>query len=101
MRIVWGKVRPGQWEQYEEVYKHVLRLGREHIQGLQGRWLVRDIDDPDAGYSVSLWESTAAIDRYETSDFFLQEVKPALQPFFLDDFTTARCEVRVKQEFAR
>ena len=27
MRIVWGKVRPGQWEQYEQAYKTVLRPG--------------------------------------------------------------------------
>jgi heme-degrading monooxygenase HmoA len=100
MRIIWGKVRPGQWTQYEEAYKNVLRPGKEHIRGLKGRWLARDLSDPDAGYSVSLWESTAAMDRYEASDFFRKKVIPALQPFFVDDFTTAHCEVRVKEEFA-
>jgi heme-degrading monooxygenase HmoA len=100
MRIVWGKVRQGQWEQYEEAYKRALRPGHEHIRGLTGRWLVRDLDDRDAGYSVSLWESQEAMDRYEASSFFQMKVKPALQPFFVDDFTTTHCEVRVKEEFA-
>lgn len=98
MRIVWGRIRPGQWKRYEEAYKAALRPGREHIRGLKGRWLVRDLDDRDAGYSVSLWESTEAMERYETSEFFRRKVKPALQPFFVDDFSTAHCEVRVKEE---
>ena len=99
MRIIWGKLRAGQWQQYEEAYKNVLRPGREHIRGLKGRWLVRNLDDPDAGYSVSLWDSEEAMARYEASEFFRRKVKPALQPFFVDDFTTAHCEVRVKEEF--
>ena len=98
MRIVWGKIRPGQWERYEEAYKAALRPGREHIRGLKGRWLVRDLKVREAGYSVSLWESTEALERYETSEFFRRKVKPALQPFFVDDFSTAHCEVRVKEE---
>jgi hypothetical protein len=39
-----------------------------------------------------------AMERYETSDFFRRRVKPALQPFFADDFTTSHGEVRVKEE---
>jgi heme-degrading monooxygenase HmoA len=98
MRIIWGKIRPGQWERFEQAYKDVLRPGKENIRGLKGRWLVRDINDRDAGYTVSLWDSTAAMDRYEASDFFRAKVKPALQPFFVDEFTTTHCEVRVKEE---
>jgi heme-degrading monooxygenase HmoA len=100
MRIIWGKVRAGEWERYEEAYKNVLRPGEENIKGLRGRWLARDINDPDAGYSVSLWDSMEAMDRYEASEFFRRKVKPALQPYFVDDFTTTHCEVRIKEEFA-
>ena len=99
MRVVWGKVRPGQWEQYEEAYKSVLRPGRANIRGLKGRWLARDTGDPDAGYSVSLWDSTEALERYESSEFFRRKVLPALQPFFVNDFKADHCEVRVKEEF--
>lgn len=99
MRIVWGKLRPGQWEHYEAAYTNVLRPESETIRGLRGRWLARDLTDRDAGYSVSLWESTEAMERYEASDFFRLKVKPALQPFFADDFTTTHCEVRVNEKF--
>ena len=98
MRIIWGRLRPGQWDQYEEAYKRVFGPNRD-IAGLQGRWLVRDAADPDAGYSVSLWASAEAMRAYESSDLFHKQIKPALQPFFADDFTTAHCEVRVIEKF--
>jgi heme-degrading monooxygenase HmoA len=98
MRIIWGKLRPGQWEKYEETYKRVLGPSR-NIAGLKGRWLARDVADLDAGYSVSLWASTEAMRAYENSDLFHKTVKPALQPFFVNDFTTAHCEVRVMETF--
>jgi heme-degrading monooxygenase HmoA len=98
MRIIWGRVRPGQWDRYEEAYKRV--LGPNHdIAGLQGRWLVRDVADRDAGYSVSLWADADAMHAYESSDLFRKTVKTALQPFFVDDFTTTHCEVRVMEKF--
>ena len=100
MRIIWGRLRPGQWDQYEAAYKNALRPGAQNIKGLQGRWLVRDVNDPDAGYSVSLWDSMEAIERYESSEFFRRKVLAALQPFFVGDFTTNHCEVRVMEEFA-
>jgi heme-degrading monooxygenase HmoA len=99
MRIVWGKLQTGAWERFEETYRKVLQPGSGGIEGLRGRWLVRDISDPDAGYSVSLWETREAMARYETTPFFRETVLPALQPFFLGDFMTRHCVVKVMEEF--
>jgi len=38
------------------------------IPGLRGRWLAHASDDPDAGYTMSLWENEAAMPAYESSD---------------------------------
>src|SRR5688572_11922503 len=99
MRIIWGRIRPGQWEPYEAAYKRIFLAKKPVIAGLKGRWLVRDTNDPDSGYSVSMWESAEAMQRYEAGEFFGTEVRPALQPFFVDDFKTSHCEVRVSEEF--
>jgi len=99
MRIIRGRIRAGQWERYEAAYKKIFLAKKPAIDGLKGRWLVRDTNDPDAGYSVSLWETAEAMQKYEAGDFFRTKVKPALQPFFVDDFTTAHCEVRVIEDF--
>jgi hypothetical protein len=37
--------------------------------------------------------------KYETGTFFKTHVKPTLQPFFVDDFETTHCEVRVSEQF--
>jgi hypothetical protein len=32
-------------------------LAGKAIQGLRGRWLVQDVNDPDSGFAVSVWET--------------------------------------------
>ena len=34
---------------------------------------------------------------YEQSDFYTQEILPALPPFFVGEFTTTCCEMKVIQ----
>ena len=101
MRIIWGRIRSGQWDRYEAAYKKLFLEKKPAIEGLEARWLVRDVNDADAGYSVSVWSSAEAMKRYESSDFFRNEVRPALQPFFVDDFKTSHCDVRVSEQFPR
>ena len=59
MRITWGKLRAGTWAAYEQAY-HATVAGKD-VPGLQGRWLAQDVNDPDGGFSVSLWESLDAM----------------------------------------
>jgi len=99
MRIVWGKLRPGQWKEFEQTHKDVVLGDTDEVKGLKGRMLVQDLTDPDAGYSVSLWESREAMAIYETSPLFRQKILPALRPFFVGEFTTKHCIVRVKEEY--
>jgi heme-degrading monooxygenase HmoA len=91
-RITWGRVKPGQWEAYEDAYRReLLTAGRP--QGLRGRLLVRDTEDPDSGGTVSLWESEADLRSYEQGDLRAR-VLPILQEHFSGEFHTHCCEVR-------
>ncbi len=56
MRIIWGKILPGQWDAFAAAFKKALEI-RGEVKGLKGQWLLRDENDPDAGYSISQWES--------------------------------------------
>jgi heme-degrading monooxygenase HmoA len=56
MRIIWGKILPGQWDAFEVAFKKALEI-RGEAKGLQGQWLIQDENDPDAGYSISQWDS--------------------------------------------
>lgn len=98
MRITWGKLHPGKWGEYERAY-HATVMGKgRSVKGLRGRWLVQDTEDKDAGFTVSLWDSMADMRAYEQSDFYQKEILTQLQPFFVGEFKTHRCEVKLIQE---
>jgi heme-degrading monooxygenase HmoA len=98
LRIIHGKLKPGTWESYESAYKEVTAKAGK-ISGLKGRWLAHAVDDPDAGYTMSLWADEAAMRAYENSEVLQQTILPHLKPFFSGDYTTTRCEVRFAEEF--
>ena len=62
-----------------------------------GRWLAQDSNDPDGGFAVSLWETQEDMQAYEQSDAFQRQILPALQPFFVGEYTTYRCDVKYAQ----
>jgi heme-degrading monooxygenase HmoA len=93
MRIVWGKILPGQWEAFEAAYKKALEI-RGEVKGLKHQWLVRDHNDHDAGYSISLWESEGDMRAFWESKK-RSDAMAAIQPFFVNQFTVTHCEIRV------
>jgi heme-degrading monooxygenase HmoA len=97
MRITWGKLRPGSWSDFERTYNATVAARGTRINGLRGRWLLQDTDDKDTGFAVSLWETGADMQSYEQSDLYRQDFAPALQPFFVGEYKTYRCEVKYMQ----
>ena len=95
MRITWGKLRAGCWQEYEKAYR--MAVADHRVPGLWGRWLAQDVQDPDGGFAVSLWDSLEALQAYEQSAVFKQEIQPTLQPFFVGEYTTYRCDVKYEQ----
>ncbi|MBI3330247.1 MAG: hypothetical protein HYZ81_26510 [Nitrospinae bacterium] len=99
MRITWGRVHPGKWNEYEQAYNATVVAKTKGLKGLRGRWLAQDMNDRDAGFAVSLWDSLEDMQGYEQSDFYKREILAPLQPLFINAFTTTRCDVRYAQEF--
>src|SRR6476660_4803547 len=93
MRIIWGKIMPGQWNAFEAAFKRALEI-RGDVKGLKGQWLLRDQNDPDAGYSISQWESEEAMRAFWDSKR-RSDAMAVIQPFFVNQFTITNCEVRV------
>ncbi len=92
MRIVWGKILPGQWDSYKSAYKAAM-ASRGKVAGLVSQWLVRDQADPDAGYSVSVWENDDAMRAFWESSKRKETTDP-LQKFFVNQYTITNCDVR-------
>ena len=97
MRITWGRIHPGKWDEYEKMYNATVVAKSKNIKGLKGRWLAQDMTDKDAGYAVSLWDSVEDMQAYEQSAVFKQEIQPTLQPFFVGEYQTYRCDVKYSQ----
>ena len=81
-----------------KTYKDVMAKAGK-IPGLRGRWLAHAVDDPDAGYTMSLCENEAAMRSYENGEILQTAILPRLKPFCSGDYTTTRCEVRFAEEF--
>ena len=92
MRIGWGKLRPGQWAKYAAAYEQTIPVS-EGMPGFIGRWLGKDADDPDSGYTVSLWETKEDLDRWD--ELSRNTLLPAMEPYFTGEFRISRCEVAI------
>ena len=97
MRITRCKLHRGTWRGFEQAYKETVVAKGAEVDGLRGRWLVQDDDDPETGYAVSLWDSREAMWVHEQSAFYMHEVLPALKPYMVGEFTTTYGEMRVIQ----
>ncbi len=69
IRMVWGKLRPGSWGEYERHYNERVISGAQNIKGLKQRQLLRSTEDPDEGISLSVWETLDDLLNYERGEF--------------------------------
>jgi len=93
IRVTWGKLRAGTWDEFERTYRANVLVKGKSITGLRGRWLAQDSQDRDTGFAVSLWDNLADMQAYEQSALY-REIMAPLQPFFVGEYRTYRCEVK-------
>ena len=87
-----GKWPRGPWHEDEQA-SHATVAGAA-VPGLWGRELAQDMQDPDGGVAVSLWDTLDRRHAYEQRTVFRQEMHPTLQPFFVGEYTTYRGDVK-------
>ena len=92
MRISWGRIKPGMWDEYERRYAEVA----DAVGGPKpvSRWLVRDINDPNAGYSVSLWDNEADLMTYASDPETRRKVQDTFGDLFTGEYETRLCRVQ-------
>lgn len=96
-RISWGRVNPGEWDNYERAFTQAVGEAGV-IDGLVSRTLSRDLDDPDTGYTVSVWESVEAMETYEAGGKAGAIVRQ-IKPYFGGAFVTNRLEVVLDERY--
>ncbi len=68
LRIVWGKLRPDSWDEFEDHYYERVAPSNEHFTGMRDHRLLRCSEDPDEGISFSIWDSLEDLANYESSE---------------------------------
>jgi heme-degrading monooxygenase HmoA len=89
MRVTWGKIKPGKWDEYERLWNAYAQRTAS-APGLKGRYLLRDTDAKEAGYSISLWEKAGDFEAFKKTE---PDSKP-MSDCFVGQYVTTVCEVR-------
>jgi heme-degrading monooxygenase HmoA len=95
MRIVWGKIIPGKWDEFEAAFNKGLEAGSTP-SGLVKRWLSRDTADHEAGYSITMWNTEAEMKAFWDSKDH-KVLMDLIKPFFANQYTVTDCEVRLQR----
>lgn len=90
MRIIWGRTSDDGWRHIESNYRS---LADRDVDGLNARWLVRDDNDPDSFFGITLWEDRSFIEKWEQSDEFTKVFLPAIRPYMTGSRSLAVCSV--------
>lgn len=93
-RVAWGRLKPDAWAEYEELFTRLVVPKTAELPGLVRRLLLRSVDEPDEGISVSLWNDLAALRAYRTGDLYRSELVPALNHVFNNDWWSKEYELR-------
>ena len=92
MRIVWGRIVPGKWDEFEKTFKAAMEA-RGEVTGLKDHWLARDQNDANAGYSITLSDSEPDMQKFWDSQR-RKDIMALLEPFYVNQFTTTHCQVK-------
>ena len=93
VRMVWGLLRLGKWTEYERHFNDRVANPDYNIQGLCGRQLLRSIQDPDEGISLSIWESMESMLSYEKGEL-RQELAEEVEHLYQGEYWVKHFEVR-------
>ena len=95
MRITWGRIKPGQWEEYERRFG---KLAATQLTegGPSRRWLVRDLDEPDAGFAISVFETEAQMRDWSSDPAARERTKQEMSDLYIGEYRARQCEVRLQ-----
>ncbi len=85
VRIFWGRIKLGMWDEYESHYNENVVPTAQSMDGFSGRQLMRSVENPDEGVSINLWDSIENLGNYERSP---ERQRVALEglPFYAGEY---------------
>ena len=91
--VVWGRLRLGAWDQYEQFYNNRITPSAREIKGLHDRQLLRSTEDPDEGMSISQWDTEEDLLNYIRSPL-RESLAKEVEHLYRGDFWVKHFQVR-------
>jgi heme-degrading monooxygenase HmoA len=101
VRVTNVQVAEGRWTAYEVAAQRLTLEGSSHAPGRLATWLIRSAEDVNSGFSIQVWDSMEALERYERSDWFRSRLVPALELLLAGEYPVTRGEVRFLHDSTR
>ncbi len=93
-RVLWGKVKPGMWDDYERYYDEKVVPPTQKMKGFRERRLLRSIDNPEEGVSISVWETKEDLENY-ISSIERQTIVREAEKLFAGEYTVRDFEIKI------
>jgi len=93
-RVVCGKINSGMWDEYERGYDKTVVPKSQQIKGFRGRRLMRGVEDPNEGISITLWETKEDMESYAKSSERQDRAKEA-ERLYAGDYWVKHFEIKV------
>ncbi len=93
--VVWGRLRLGAWDQFEQFYNNRVTPSTREIKGLHDRQLLRSTEDPDEGMSISQWETEEDLLNYIRSPL-RESLAKEVEHLYRGEFWVKHFQVRGK-----
>jgi heme-degrading monooxygenase HmoA len=93
-RVLWAKVKPGMWDDYERYYNEKVVPPTQKMKGFRERRLLRSLDNPDEGVSISVWETREDLENFARSIEHQTIVREA-EKLFAGEYTVRDFDIRI------
>lgn len=92
-RVLWGKLKLGKWDEYERHYRESVLPVNQTMKGYRGRRLLRNLQNPDEGITVSFWDTKEDMEAYSASPE-RQTIAKAAEALYTGEYWVKEFEIR-------
>lgn len=93
LRIYWGKIVPASWDLIEQRYADLMSVQTE---GLLGRFVTQDTNDPDSMFTITLWRDMESLKEWEDSSAYKEVFLGAIAPYLMGSHSVSLCKVKLE-----
>ena len=96
MRVTWGRIKEGHWDDYESRFDK-LAANQTSKGGPSRRLLLKDLDEPDSGFAISIFDTEAEMRAWSDDAGARERTKQEMKDLYVGDYRVRQCQVRIQR----